>query len=375
MTTPFDVYLSMLQGQQPKQAADALVPGHVGMGINSGHQDSDGAEATNSALARNRADMQAMALISGTADGGAGYSTPPPATSPSLQMQADIKAATVIDEAIKFAEYVYNQTKQAYTEDYVKEVAAEGKGLLAQGADMAWHNRSPLGRAGVVAGGLALAGGAAYAGHQAMQPAPQPVSDDALKVASAVLEALGLQALPKEASMADSLAARLGYKKMMTAQRAGEMVGNAATQGIQAAQRLAANPVAQVVGAGAAGAGAMAAYDRSKKAGLGSSVGGAVDAGVSRGAQFLGDHKATLGAGAAGLALGTAGGGATGFAAGAWSGHQAAAAQQAAQAAMAQEAGQARPADASLSAMKEASLYQAAEMGRQFALQHLGVAQ
>lgn len=302
MTTPFDVYMSLLNEQ--KQAADALVPGHVGMGINSGHQDSDAAEASQSALARNRADMQAMALISGSADGGAGYSTPPPATSPSLQMQADIKAAAVMDEAIKFAEYIYQQTKSAHAAEKkataMEAAAAVPKGRLAEAADALWARRSHL---GIGAGGLAVGGAAGYAAASAAAPAAQPVPDDALKMASAVLEALGLQAVPKQAGL-------------------GQMADNAA---------------------GAA-------------------------------AQFVGKHKAPLAAGAAGLALGAAGGGAAGFAGGAWTGHQAAAAQQAAMAAMAQEQGQARHADPGL-AMKEASLQQAAEAGRMFALQQLGVAQ
>jgi hypothetical protein len=113
MTTPYDLYVDLLS----KQASDALIPGQVGMGVNSGHMDSDAVEATSSALAQNRANMQAMALISGSADAGAGYSTPAPGSSPSMQMQADVKAAAVVDEAIKFAEYVYMMNKQALTEE------------------------------------------------------------------------------------------------------------------------------------------------------------------------------------------------------------------------------------------------------------------
>lgn len=379
MTTPYDVYVNMLN----KQAVDALVPGHIGMGINSGHADSDGTEATSSALARNRADMQAMALISGSADGGAGYSSPPPATSPSLQMQADVKAAAVIDEAIKFAEYIYMQTKQAAAptpeqitamKDSWGHADLNSKGLLAQGADLAWHRRSAVGKAGAVGAGLAAAGGL---GYMAMQPsaAPMEVPQEALKTAHAVLEALGLQAMPKQAGMADSIAAKMGYKKMMTM---GQHVDKATAATMAAAQRLAANPVAQafaVGGTGAAlGAGAMHAY---KEAGYGmDAAGAALGAGRDYARAQMGARPFTTAgvAGAAGLAAGGAAGGAAGFGMGAWTGHQAAAVQQAMLQGAAQEQGQASPSDASLDAMKEASLNQAAQMGQAFALRQLGLA-
>jgi hypothetical protein len=101
-----------------KQSADALVPGQVGMGMTpgvTGMLDSDPMTASNSAIAAQRAAMQEAALIHANADAGAGYSTPAPATSPSLQMAADVKAAAVVEEAIKFAEHIYLMNKEALT--------------------------------------------------------------------------------------------------------------------------------------------------------------------------------------------------------------------------------------------------------------------
>lgn len=328
-TTPYDVYQSMLS----KQAVDALVPGQVGMGINSGHQDSDAAEATQSALARNRADMQAMALISGSADAGAGYSNPPAATSPSLQMQADIKAAAVVDEAIKFAEYVYTETKkQAYDEDYGKVTMAPHGMREHAGAAAAKLRQVPTAymnalknvngrglQAAAVAGPIALAAGVAYAGHEMLGAG---VPDEALKTAHAVLEALGLQAVQKQASISAEGPARTG---MQGAGDRAELLARGAYGHLHA-------------GAGKARDFAMA--------------------GGARAAEMAAAHPTAV---RAGTVLGSAG-------------VSAAATYQAMQMQAAQEQGAATPGDAELNAMKEASLNRAAQAGQVFALQQLGLA-
>jgi len=119
--TPYDLY---------KQAADALVPGQVGAGPNpgtTGQMDSDPAQASNTQMALQRfAQAEAPVLSQPQADAGAGYSTPAPGVSPSMQMHADVKAASVIAEAEAFAEHVYLLNKQAG----LRESLAKGVGAL-----------------------------------------------------------------------------------------------------------------------------------------------------------------------------------------------------------------------------------------------------
>lgn len=177
MTTPFDVYASMLN----KSAADALVPGQVGAGPNpgtTGSMDSDMAEASNTQLALQRfAQGEAPVLSNPSADAGAGYSTPPAGVSPSLQMFADVKAASIVNEGRAFANYVYEQVKTAAQAEKAaastfqapKPLVDAGNWAANQatrvGQAMATHANNPAVAAGAgVAGGVALgAGGMALA--------------------------------------------------------------------------------------------------------------------------------------------------------------------------------------------------------------------
>lgn len=120
MSSPFDSWLATLPPNQ-KQAVDALVPGQVGAGPNpgtTGQMDSDPNEATNSNLGLQRFAQGAAPIMQNTnADGGLGYSNPPPATSPSMQMFADVKAAAVENEARAYAFEIYSEVKAANTQN------------------------------------------------------------------------------------------------------------------------------------------------------------------------------------------------------------------------------------------------------------------
>jgi ElaB/YqjD/DUF883 family membrane-anchored ribosome-binding protein len=125
--SPFEHFL------QTKQAVDALVPGQVGAGPNpgtTGSMDSDPMQASNTDISMMRMQQGAAPIISRPdADGGAGYSHPAPGTSPSLQMFADVKAASIKKEAQEFAESVYWQAKQA---NFMERGANAVKGVVAK---------------------------------------------------------------------------------------------------------------------------------------------------------------------------------------------------------------------------------------------------
>lgn len=119
MTSPYDAWKAMqLPQSQQKQAVDALVPGSIGAGPNPGTLgtlDSDPNQATNTQIALQRMAQGAAPIMQATdADGGAGFSHPAPATSPSLAMfQSVSKAAAVVENAGRsFADQVYVQIKK-----------------------------------------------------------------------------------------------------------------------------------------------------------------------------------------------------------------------------------------------------------------------
>lgn len=307
--TAWDMYQAMM-----KQSADALVPGQVGMGMTpgvTGMLDSDPMTASNSAIAAQRAAMQEAALIHPSADAGAGYSHPAPATSPSLQMAADVKAAAVIDEAIKFAEQVYLMNKQANdlnNEDWLQYAKDDptmwqrfkqkaGYPIRAlRGAEGPWPQR--IGVPLAVAG----AAGLGYGAYRGMQPAEQPM-------------------MPAEDPAMKSAANVVAYANAMKA----------------ASDPAPAAPEAPQPGMLRRG---LNAYDR-----------------------FAGAHPRTVPAAAAAL-------GAGGLAAAQYIAHQR---QLAAQAAAADE-GLAAPPNEVLHSMKAAALTEAANAGQLFALRQLGLA-
>lgn len=153
--SPFEHFLQ-------KQAVDALVPGQVGAGPNpgtTGSMDSDPSQASNSDIAMMRMQQGAAPIISRPdADGGAGYSHPAPGTSPSLQMFADVKAATIKSEAQQFAEQVYWQAKQA---NFLERGANAVKGVVAKATGRSAQMTAAPAGAGQVPG----ISGAEYAQH------------------------------------------------------------------------------------------------------------------------------------------------------------------------------------------------------------------
>jgi hypothetical protein len=417
MFDAYDAYLAM----QQKQAADALVPGQVGMGPTpgvTGMLDSDGGAAENSAIANQRAAIQEAALIQGNADAGAGYSTPPAAQSPSLQMENDVKAAFVIDHAINMAEDMYldwKLSKVAATDEQKAHAKAVMKANLA-GPERSYgaHNRGTAptgyqqvqsamesahanafpnqnaGRPAVLGNGpqqleglerlaatmgpdhgpnLAQRAGAALAGLPAK--AWSAINHNtATRAGAAGVAALGAAGAGYAAAQSQKAASFNGYTlqsplKQTLGRRAMGIVDGAT----QTVQNIASNvSLPQVAGAAMlAGGGAAAGYAAAQNTDL------------DKAASVLGQARdmAVAGYGRARQAAGSAYGTAAEFvndhqfAAGAAAGVGAGVAGQMAAQAAAQQMGLARPQNPSLAAQKEASLAYAENAGIEFALAYL----
>lgn len=298
--TPYDLY---------KQAVDALVPGQVGAGANpgtTGQMDSDPNEATNTNLALQRfAQAQAPVLSNTDADGGAGYAHPAPGLMPGMQMHADVKAASIIEEAQAFAEHVYLLNKQASAKDMAYNAAKKTYGVVA-GAAPAFVERHP-GAAAAAVGGAAALGYGAYRGAKALaEHGPDMVQGakamaqrvpgmaaDAVSAVRSRLPGAAAGQLPTHAEptglaqMGQQVQEHIGRAQAYAAQHAGQLrdqassaITNAANytqQGMrnaanQAKQFQAQHPIAApAIGAGAlaaAGGAGYMAYQNSKEASL-----------------------------------------------------------------------------------------------------------
>ena len=172
--TPFDVFQSAMA---QKAAADALVPGQVGYGVNpgtTGMLDSDPTTATNTDTALVRAQQSSAPIVSRPdADGGAGYSHPAPGVSPSMQMHADVKAAAVAYEAEDYANALYLQAKTAgKVGDALGAAKAHGAQVIA-GAKSLGSKAQAVGQqaAGYAQQGAQMAQQGAAAAGQAFQGA------------------------------------------------------------------------------------------------------------------------------------------------------------------------------------------------------------
>jgi len=406
--TAWDMYQAMM-----KQSADALVPGQVGMGMTpgvTGMLDSDPMTASNSAIAAQRAAMQEAALLHANADAGAGYSTPAPGTSPSLQMAADVKAASVVEEAIKFAEHVYLMNKQAvaYAEGPSNAAAAdveailknrafshlgadykfEPKGMMAQlkaapGAwlDMAKGNRGLGRQAAAIGGPLAAVGALGYGGYQMMQPPAPEMTPPAPEMEPKAAFQLPFtnyhlvhrpsmgqrvdRAVEFMRAQAQKVNNPAGYVAMGATGLAGAAGGAYMMDPEMAAMKSAADTVAyaNMLKRAAEGDAAAAAADAAKP-GFIDKAKGYLNRGVNAYDTFSAAHPRMVPAGA--LAVG----GAAGFGAAHYMAHQAQLAQQAAAA----EQGLAAPQNEAMAYMKAAALNEAANAGQLMALRQLGLA-
>jgi ElaB/YqjD/DUF883 family membrane-anchored ribosome-binding protein len=323
--TPFDLFQAAMN---QKQAVDALVPGQVGYGANPGtlgSLDSDPMQASNTDISLLRSQQSAAPIISRPdADGGAGYSHPAPGVSPSMQMFADVKAASIIEEARQYAEAVYFQAKTAGRVGAALDAAKNVAGNVAAGARNLGAQAQPhLDRARAGAQGLAQGAQEAYgAAGSALNGARIQVANN--PYVGNMAGAMGIHSTPMESA---------GYHMSNAMDAVGQMAGQAKQKAMAGMASTQAR-VQQGFGQAQQAASNAASYVQQ-------GAQNAADAGAAAASQH---PMAAMGIGAASLAA--AGGGGV-------LGGQVMAARQA-------------------EASKNASLNEAAEMGRLFALQQMG---